>query len=268
MARELSQSESAVYHREYRKRKRLERDAAREGPAPPGAVQAGPPDAGRLIDWIHDRLKVPFGRLAGKPFVLADWQIDWVVAALDPAIQEAGLSISRKNGKSGLIAAVLLGALCGPLNRTAWRGVVASLTGKLAIELRDAVQATAEVSGLADQITLIKSPTPGVLLGKHGAKVDILAADKATGHAIGSDLAIIDEAGLLQENRRELWNALFSSISGRDGKLWAISIQGNGPMFEEMEQRAGSPGLHWRKWTSDPECALDDEAAWHSSNPG
>lgn len=49
----------------------------------------------------------------------------------------------------------------------------------------------------------------------------------------------------MQENQRALWNALYSSISGRDGRFWAIS-QGTGPMFAEMEARAGSPRLHWK----------------------
>ena len=32
-----------------------------------------------------------------------------------------------------------------------------------------------------------------------GARLDILASDRATGHAVGGDLAIIDEAGLMPE---------------------------------------------------------------------
>ena len=46
-----------------------------------------------------------------------------------------GLSVARKNGKSGVIAAVLLAHLAGPLNRPEWRGIVTSMTGELAKEL-------------------------------------------------------------------------------------------------------------------------------------
>ena len=166
-----------------------------------------------------------------------------------------------------MIAAYLLACLLGPLNRLDWRGVVTSLTGALAKELRDAMELTADVSGLTG-LELRKSPPPGILFGRRKSQVRFLAADRATGHAIGADLAIIDEAGLLQENKRELWNALTSSISGRDGRFWAISIQGDGPMFSEMETMQGMPGVHFCKWTSNTDCKLDDQNAWHLSNPG
>ena len=88
------------------------------------------------------------------------------------------------------------------------------MTGLLAKELRDAMELTAEVSGLTG-LELKRSPPPGILHGRRKSQVRFLAADRATGHAIGADFALIDEAGLLQENKRELWNALTSSISVR-----------------------------------------------------
>ena len=114
------------------------------------------------------------------------------------------MSVARKNGKSGLVAALLLAYLCGPLNASNWRGVVVSETGALAAELREAIRQTAESSGLSDRLTIKQSPPPGSIAGQDGALLSILASDKATGHAIGADLAVIDEAGLLDENRRGL----------------------------------------------------------------
>ena len=257
----------AAYYRDYRRRKRAAAAAAANA-APMKTAVAASVDTADLAAWIEAKLRVPSGPLTGQPFRIYDWQHNWLAAAFRPGVREAGLSIARKNGKSGFIAAVLLGHLVGPFNRTDWRGVVASLTGPLAKELRDAMEATALASGLGGALKLRRAPPPGSLEGKHGARVNFLAADKSTGHAIGADLAIIDEAGLLQENRRALWNALYSSISGRDGRFWCISIQGDGPMFAEMQDRAGSPGIHWRKWSAPEDCELDDEAAWEAANPG
>lgn len=264
----LSQSPQAVYMREYRARKRAERLAAAEAEADARPKARAEPDAGNLIDWIEDRLKVPNGPLAGKPFVVADFQAEWIAGALADGVQEAGMSIARKNGKSGVIAAVLLAGLCGPLNFDQWRGVVTSLTGALAKELRDAIMLTAAASGLDDALTLHKSPPPGLILGRRKSRLDILAADKATGHAIGSDLAVIDEGGLLQERQRGLWNAIYSSISGRNGRFWSISIQGDGPMFAELEQRGGSEGVFFRRWSCPMDRELDNEEGWHLANPG
>ena len=143
-----------------------------------------------------------------------------------------------------------------------------SLTGALARELRDAMQGTAKASGIIDRMAFRVAPPPGHIIGPAERRIDFLAADRATGHAIGVDLAIIDEAGLLPEGNRPLWNALYSSISGRDGRFWTISIQGEGPMFSEQEKRADSPTMFWTKYATDLKSDLNDEASWAESNPG
>ena len=78
------------------------------------------------------------------------------------------------------------------MRRANWRAAVVSLTGKLATELREAIRLIAEASGLANQIEVRTSPVPGYILGQDGTRVDILAADKPSGHAIGIDLGVCD----------------------------------------------------------------------------
>lgn len=197
----------AAYFREYRKRKRAER-ARDEAESMAKAVQEpsweGPVDLAATIAWIEDTLKVPNGPLAGRPFRVEGWQAEWLHEVFADGVREAGMSVARKNGKSGFIAAVLLAGLLGPMNRRDWRGVVTSMTGFLAAEQRDAILSTAKASNLYDRIALYKAPPPGRIIGRRGARLDFLAADKATGHAIGCDLALLDEAGLMQENQRAL----------------------------------------------------------------
>ena len=259
-----TREQRATYMRDYRARKK---DAV---PKPQEARRAAPgtPVGEEVAEWAEEVLRVPTGPLRGQSFHIPDWQRQFLVEALGPGVREAGLSVARKNGKSGLIAGLLLAYLVGPLNTPQWRGVVVSLTGALAAELRDAVVQTAEASGLDDLLQVRRSPPPGSITGLNGARLTILASDRATGHAIGSDLAIVDEAGLIQEAQRELWNAVLSSTSGRDGRLLCISIRGDGPMFGEMAARAGQPGVVWHEYAAPEGCALDDEAAWIVANPG
>ena len=233
-------------------------------PAPEPVMDA----AETFFSWAESTLRVPTGPLRGRPFVIPEWQRVYVRAALAEGVREAGLSIARKNGKSGLVAALALAYLVGPLNAEHWRGLVVSLTGHLAKELRDAVDLTAEISGLRDKLRVYKSPPPGRIDGLRGARLDILASDRATGHAVGGDLAIIDEAGLLEETHRELWGAVLSSLSGRDGRLMAISIRGDGPMFRELSERASEPSVRFIEHAAPPDAALDDVSAWHAANPG
>ena len=223
---------------------------------------------GAFVTWAETTLKVPSGPLSSRPFIVPDWQRAFLEAASEPGVLEAGLSVARKNGKSGIIAAYLLACLCGPLARQDWRAVVVSLTGALAKELKDAMEATALVSGIMSDLRFYASPPPGRIIGKHGSRVTFLAADRATGHAIGSDMVIIDEAGLLPEASRPLWNAVLSSTSGRNGRLIAISIRGDGPMFSEIADRASDPEVRWIEYAADEKAAFDDERAWHDANPG
>ena len=231
-----------------------------------------------IARWCEEHLTVPEGPLRGAPYVIDDWQVEFLQGLFQSTTREAGLSVARKNGKSGLIAAVILYFLSQEDGNENWRGIITSMTGLLATELRDQVMKTAKASGIDKRkdennetvgyIEVLKTPTPGRITGKNNAVVNLLAADKGTGHAVGADLAIIDEAGLMQENQRELWNAIYSCVSGRNGKLCCISIQGDGPMFREMKERQREESVYWQGYECSRSAALNDVAAWHASNPG
>ena len=135
------------------------------------------------------------------------------------------------------------------------------------MELREAIVQIGNASDIVG-FRRYKSPLPGRIEGARESRIDFLAADKATGHAFGADLALIDEAGLLDEKQRPLWNAVYSCISGRNGKFGAISIKGDGPMFEEMSQRKDETEVAFHNYVADLEDPIDDEATWHKGNPG
>lgn len=225
--------------------------------------------AQKIDNWCFDNLKIPSGPLIGQPFKLADFQTDFFEDAFRPGIREAGLSVAKKNGKSGGLGGVILAFLvCEDLNHYDWRGAVLSETGAFSKELRKAMMLTAEISGLGNVVGFRETPYPGEAQGLNKAYCQFLAADKSTGHAIGTDLALIDEAGLLGENQRNLWDAMFASTSGRNGLFAAISIQSDGPMFAEMKARAGEPGVVFHEHAGDPKAAYDDVENWHKANPG
>ena len=259
----------AAYRRDARKALSLVagQGDAFDGPAPKLTPPDWPDDPGAaLAEWSAAKLVVPSGRLRGQPFELAPFQVDWLRGALADDTTEAALSIARKNGKSGLVAVLLLGFLAGPLRLEAWRGIVVSLTGNLARELLLQIRDIAEHSKLSG-VTVRATPPPGRVIGVSG-EVQILASDRAAGHALGADVAVIDEAGLLPESRRDLWDAVKTSVSGRDGKVLSISVQATGPMFAELVARADAPGIFVDVYAAHPEAALDDPAAWADANPG
>ena len=222
-----------------------------------------------LAKWATATLRVPTGPLAGQPFKLGKWQTDFLnqVFSQEQFVREGVLCVARKNGKTGLIAALTLAYLAGPLNRPQWRCVVCSVKAELAKELRHQIMDIATASGI-DGLELRVSPTPGHVLGQNGTRVDFLAADKSSGHAVGADLALVDELGLLEERNRGLVNALFTSISGRNGKFLGISIMGHGPFIPEIRDRSDLHSVIYHEYAATNTEKLDDVEQWHKANPG
>ena len=127
------------------------------------------------------------------------------------------------------------------------------------------MQTIAEASGLLG-LRFYRTPAPGRVVGQFGS-VDILAADRASGHA-GFDLAIVDEIGLLQERDRAFVAGLRSSTSAKDGRFVSLSIHGDGPFVDEIIERRDDPAVTVHHFTAPEACALDDPEAWASANPG
>ena len=166
-----------------------------------------------------------------------------------------------------MIGALALAYLVGPLAKPDWRGNAVSLTGKFAVELRDAIQATATASNVSG-FRLYKTPYPGRLVVPDGPELGFLAADRATGNAVASDVAIIDEAGLMDERDRPLWNSMLSSTGGRDGRLIAISVRGDSPMVEELLERREESGVVVHLYEAEPTADYRDPQTWAAGNPG
>ena len=258
----------ARYREKNRARLNAKRRASRATAPPPVTVPAWPADpAGVLARWSREVLKVPPGhKLAGQPMVIPDFALDWLRDALAPGVREAGLFIGRKNAKSAIVAAYLLGRLVGPLRTAGYRAGVASVDKLKANELRTQAEAIAVASGLTG-LRFLRSPAPGRVESETGS-VDILSADKSAGHASGFDDAIVDELGLLAERDRALVNGLRTSTSAKNGRFLTISILGDSPFPVEMIGRQADPATVVHVFQAPDDCAVDDPAAWAAANPG
>ena len=119
-----------------------------------------------------------------------------------PGVREAGLFVARKNGKSAVLAVLLLACLSGggPLRRAGFRCGVASLNRGKSGELWTQCQDIAVASSIED-VRFLKVPKRMV---SWWGSVEFLSADKSAGHAAGYDIALIDEFGLFDEKGRAL----------------------------------------------------------------
>lgn len=255
-------AQKAAYMREYRRQKRLEakEKALKPKKLPPSARA----QALALADWSKDHLKIPPGHPnAGKPMELPPYGVEYLADALDH--RESLMCIGRKNAKSAIVAVFLLGRLVGPIAFEGYRGGVVSVTKEKAQELWMQCRDIAEASELPG-IEIRQAPRR--LLGHFRGMVEFLAADSSAGHASGFDDAICDELGLMQERSRDLVNGMRSSVSSRDGRFMALSIQGDSPFTAEMIARRDLAATAVHMYAADDHCQIDDEAAWAAANPG
>ena len=249
-----------------RARKRQQRVAARSSARQrhTGDIEAV---AGLSVaDWISTKLTVPYGPHRGNLFKLAPWQVEFVEAITNPRYKEVAISTGRKCGKTGLTAAIVLAGLCGPLNVPHWRCIIGSVTLQHAAELRLAIVETAKASNL--DVVEMKSPSPGYLLGYNDSRADLVSASNASGHALAADLAVLDEAGLLEERKRELWNNFHAALSGRNGTFVSLSVLGYSPMFRELlESEPTSDDVYFQLHQADADADIEDESQWLKANP-
>lgn len=253
-------SPSAAYMRDYRRRKKLEKQLVPveyEAPTDPAEVRNA------FATWCEAHLKIPAGHKdEGKPFIIPTFALDYIQDAVQH--RESLLCIARKNAKSAIIAAYILCRLNGALRIRGYRAGICSVSREKAVELYDQCKAIASFSNLRG-IEFRRSPHH--ILGSTG-KVDFLSADRSAGHASGFDDAIIDELGLIPERKRDLINGLRSSVSARNGRFIALSILGDSPFTREMIERKHLPTTSVHIYQSKLNCAIDDLDAWKQSNPG
>ena len=254
--------------RTHRAKRKAERTGKPESVQVPLVDPPWPADpASALAEWSRSRLVVPPGHAkAGEPMELPTFALAWLREALAPGIREAGLFVARKNGKSAVVAVLLLACLTGdgPLRRAGFRCGVASLNREKSGELWQQCLDIATASGIED-VRFMKVPKRMV---SWWGTTGFLSADKSAGHAAGYDIALIDELGLFDEKGRALAAGMLSSTSARDGRLLAISILGNSPLTAELVQRREDPSVVVHSYQAAPGCALDDESAWRAANPG
>ena len=226
--------------------------------------------AAAVAAWCKANLVVPPGHpREGKPFEIPPFGVGFLQDALSPRCREASIIVGRKNGKSAILAALLISALAdgGPLRKKGFRAGVVSLNKEKASELKRQVEAIALASQIKG-IRFLRTASPGIV-SKWGA-VDILSSGSDAGAASGFDWSICDEIGLLREKDRALLNGMRSAVSGKRGKFFSLSVYGSGPFVPEICERArqGDPGLFLHLYQSDPQKPIDDEANWALSNPG
>ena len=228
-----------------------------------------------VIQFVERYCLTPDGEHVGKPLRLAEFQKRFIRDVYDnPAgTRRAYLSIARKNGKSGLIAGLLLAHLVGPearLNSQIVSGAMsrdqAALVFNLAAKM---VQLSPKLSKLVRIV-----PSSKRLIGLPlNTEYRALAADGRTAHGLSPVLAILDEVGQVRGPQSDFIDAITTSQGAHaEPLLIAISTQAatDADLFSvwlDDAAQSGDPRIVSHVYAAPEGCDLLDESAWRAANP-
>lgn len=231
--------------------------------------------AARVIEFIQRYCLVPDGAQVGQPLVLDEFQKDFIRAIYDnPAgTRRAILSVSRKNGKSGLIAGLLLAHLVGPEAKQNSQLVSGAMSRDQAALVFNLASKMVQLSPKLTAIVRIV-PSGKRLLGLPlNTEYKALAADGKTAHGLSPVLAILDEIGQVRGPQSDFVDAITTSQGAHEAPLLiAISTQAANDadllsQWIDDARASKDPRIVCQVYEAPEGCDLLDEAAWHAANP-
>ena len=231
--------------------------------------------AGRVIRFIECHCVTPDGAHVGKPLVLAEFQKAFIRDVYDnPAgTRRALLSVSRKNGKSGLVAGLLLAHLVGPEARQNSQIVSGAMSRDQAALVFNLAAKMVMLSPKLSKIIRIV-PSGKRLLGLPlNTEYRALAADGKTAHGLSPVLAILDETGQVRGPQSDFVDAIVTSQGAHDAPLLiAISTQAasDADLFSiwlDDAKQSKDPRIVCHLYAAPEGCDLMDEKAWAAANP-
>ena len=230
----------------------------------------------RVCKFIETYVRNPEGSLIGKPMHLEKFETDFILDIYDnrSITHTAILSMAKKNGKTSLIAALLLAHTVGPeavLNSQIVSGARSRDQAAVVFELAaKMIQMDPDLSRVA---RVMPSGKRIVGLAKN-VVYRALAADGSTAHGISPILVILDELGQVRGPSDDFVSALTSAQGAYENPL-LIVISTQAPTDADMlsvmiDAQRENPDQHvvCHVYEAPADCRLDDEEAWQAANPG
>lgn len=231
--------------------------------------------AARVIAFIERYCVTPDGAQVGQPLVLAEFQKDFIRDVYDNphGTRRAILSVSRKNGKSGLIAGLLLAHLVGPEAKQNSQIVSGAMSREQAALVFNLAAKMVQLSPKLSSIVRIV-PSGKRLLGLPlNTEYRALAADGKTAHGLSPVLAILDEIGQVRGPQSDFVDAITTSQGAHAAPLLiAISTQAASDAdllstWIDDARQSHDPRIVCRVFEAPEGCELLDESAWRAANP-
>jgi phage terminase large subunit-like protein len=230
----------------------------------------------RVCAFIETYCVAPEGDLAGQPLHLEHFERNWILEVYDNphGTKLAILSIAKKNGKTPLIAALVLAHVAGPEARTNSQIVSGAMSQQQASTVFKYAWKMVQASPKLQALVRVQ-PSLKTLRGL-AANVEYraISRQKKTAHGIAPVLAILDELGQVKGPQDDFVEAIETALGAYDDSmLIVISTQAASDAdllstWIDDQVRSPSPTTVCHVYTAeDPACDVLDEAAWRQANP-
>ncbi|WP_375414637.1 terminase large subunit [uncultured Bradyrhizobium sp.] len=208
-----------------------------------------------------------------KKFVRAIYEPhNWVNGRLLRRVRRAILSIARKNGKTALIAALVLVHLVGPEAERNGEIYSAANDREQAAQVFKVARQFVEADSELSEIIRIIPSTKTLVCYANGSFYRAISAEAGTKHGLNPTFVIFDE--LAQAKSRDLYDVLDTSMGARSEPLFVvISTQSNDPehiLSKLIDDGAGAkdPRIVCHLYEVPEDCKdVFDPRVWKKANP-
>ena len=234
-----------------------------------------------VIACIETFCRVPEGQRVGQPMELVDFQKKFILDVYDnpSRTRRAILSMGRKNGKTALLAAILLAHIVGPRAEQNSQIVSGALSREqAAILIRHAANMIRQDETLSELTSI--TPSSKRIIGLPGyVEYQALAAEGGSNMGLSPVLAVFDETGQVKgapgsgTRGQDFLSAIMTSQGAHTNPLQIfISTQASADadVFSTLIDDAvlsKDPKTVVHLYAADPDCDLLDEEQWKKANP-
>jgi phage terminase large subunit-like protein len=229
----------------------------------------------KVCQFIEQFCPVPEGKFVGQPMKLMPFQRKFIIEVYDnpKGTSRAYLSVARKNGKSALIAGILLAHIAGPEARQNSQIISGARSRDQASLVFKLAEKMVRLSPLLSKLIRIV-PSQKSLIGLAvNVEYKAISAEAGTAHGLSPVLAILDEVGQVRGQQDAFIEAIETAQGAHDDPLLiAISTQAatDGDLFSiwlDDAANAKDKRIVSHVYTAPEGCDVMDKKAWKSANP-
>lgn len=229
----------------------------------------------KVCAFIEKYCLAPEGDLIGKPIALLPFQRKFILDIYDSPVgtHTAILSIGRKNGKTALIASILLAHLCGPEAVQNSQIVSGAQSKEQAAVVFELARKMVDMSPILSRLVRVQ-PSGKRLIGlRKNVQYRALSAEGKTAHGLSPRVAILDEVGQVVGPTDKFVSAITSAQGAYSNPL-LIAISTQAPTDADLlstwidaQKNAPDPRVVCHVYSAPPDCEIDDPKAWAAANP-